>query len=244
MAGKRGDRQDGGDTRSIDRNALGIGIATGAYALSFGAISVASGLSVLQTQTLSLFMFTGASQFAFVGVIGAGGGAIIAIITAMLLGARNSLYALSLRPVLSPTRKAVPLTALLTIDETTAMSMRYNESKKASRRAFFATGISVYVFWNIGTAFGSLGASALSDPGILGLDAAIPAGFLALLWPRLTSGSSRENRKMWTLAIASAAVAVALIPFLRPGLPVLFSALVAVAASILWGKTSRPIVGS
>ena len=122
------------------------------------------------------------------------------------------------------------------------MALRYNESKKASRRAFFATGISVYVFWNIGTAFGSLGASALSDPGLLGLDAAIPAGFLALLWPRLNGGSRSENRKMWTLAIASAAVALVLIPFLRPGLPVLFSALVAVVASILWGKASRPIV--
>lgn len=244
MARIRGGHEEGGETRSIDRNALGIGIATGAYALSFGAISVASGLSVLQTQTLSLFMFTGASQFAFVGVIGAGGGAVIAIVTALLLGARNSLYALSLGPVLTPKRKTVPFTALLTIDESTAMALRYNDSKKASRRAFFATGISVYVFWNIGTAFGSLGASALSDPGILGLDAAIPAGFLALLWPRLTGGSTSENRKMWTLAIASAVVAIMLIPFLRPGLPVLFSALVAVAASIMWGKTSRPLAGS
>ena len=243
MGGKRDGRQTDGETRSIDRNALGIGIATGAYALSFGAISVASGLSVLQTQTLSLFMFTGASQFAFVGVIGAGGGAVIAIVTAMLLGARNSLYALSLGPVLTPKRKLIPVTALLTIDESTAMALRYDQSKKASRRAFFATGISVYVFWNIGTLFGSLGASALSEPGILGLDAAIPAGFLALLWPRLTGGSSSDNRKMWALAITSAAVAVVLIPFLRPGLPVLFSALVAVAAALLWGKTSRTIEG-
>ena len=232
------------ETRSIDTNALGIGIATGAYALSFGAISVASGLSIFQTQALSLIMFTGASQFAFVGVIGAGGGAVIAIVTALLLGARNSLYALSLGPILTPAKKHVPHTALLTIDESTAMALRYNESKKTSRRAFFATGLSVYVFWNIGTAFGSLGASALSDPGILGLDAAIPAGFLALLWPRLTGSSSSENRKMWSVALASAMVAIILIPFLRPGLPVLFSAFVAVLASIFWGKTSRPIAES
>ncbi len=243
MGWKRGGRPSGSNTHSIDTNALGIGIATGAYALSFGAISVASGLSVLQTQTLSLFMFTGASQFAFVGVVGAGGGAVIAVVTALLLGARNSLYALSLGPILTPRKKEIPYTALLTIDESTAMALRYNESKKASRRAFFATGISVYVFWNIGTALGSLGASALSDPGMLGLDAAIPAGFLALLWPRLTGGSSSENRKMWAVAVASAAVAMVLIPFLRPGLPVLFSALVAVAASLLWSKSAPPIAG-
>ena len=240
MGWMRNHRKSGGESQSIHTNALGIGIATGAYALSFGAISVASGLSVLQTQSLSLFMFTGASQFAFVGVIGAGGGAVIAVVTALLLGARNSLYALSLGPVLTPKKKEVPFTALLTIDESTAMALRYNASRKASRRAFFSTGLSVYVFWNIGTALGSLGASALSDPGVLGLDAAIPAGFLALLWPRLTAGSSSENRKMWTVAVASAALAMILIPFLRPGLPVLFSALVAVAASLLWSKTSTP----
>jgi len=241
MAWMRGGRQSGSATRSIDTNALGIGIATGAYALSFGAISVASGLSILQTQALSLFMFTGASQFAFVGVIGAGGGAAIAVVTALLLGARNSLYALSLGPILTPKKREIPFAALLTIDESTGMALRHNESKRASRRAFFATGLSVYVFWNIGTALGSFGASALSDPGIFGLDAAIPAGFLALLWPRLTGGSSSENRKMWTLAVASAGVAMVLIPFLRPGLPVLFSALVAVIASLLWGKNMHPL---
>ena len=168
----------------------------------------------------------------------------IAVVTALLLGARNSLYALSLGPVLTPKKKEVPFTALLTIDESTAMALRYNASRKASRRAFFATGLNVYVFWNIGTALGSLGASALSDPGVLGLDAAIPAGFLALLWPRLTAGSSSENRKMWTVAVASAGLATMLIPFLRPGLPVLFSALVAVAASLLWSKNSRPAGGN
>ena len=109
MGWMRNHRKSGGESQSIHTNALGIGIATGAYALSFGAISVASGLSVLQTQSLSLFMFTGASQFAFVGVIGAGGGAVIAVVTALLLGARNSLYALSLGPVLTPKKKEVPL---------------------------------------------------------------------------------------------------------------------------------------
>ncbi|MAF73966.1 MAG: branched-chain amino acid ABC transporter permease, partial [Micrococcales bacterium] len=82
--------------RPITVNAVGIGVATGAYGLSFGAISVASGLDVWQTQFLSLGMFTGASQFALVGILGTGGGALVAVVTALLLGARNSLYALSL----------------------------------------------------------------------------------------------------------------------------------------------------
>jgi len=222
--------------REIHLNALSIGLATGAYALSFGAISIASGLDFWQTQTLSLFMFTGASQFALVGVIGAGGGALVAVVTALLLGARNSLYSLSLSPVLALRKRQIPFAAQLTIDESTGMAMKYNGSRESSRRAFFATGISVYVLWNIGTALGSLGASQLSDPGMLGLDAAIPAGFLALLWPRLVGSSPSENRKMISVALISALVAFLLIPILRPGLPVLASALVAVGASLLWGK--------
>jgi predicted branched-subunit amino acid permease len=226
------------ERRHIHVNALSIGIATGAYGLSFGAISIASGLDFWQTQALSLFMFTGASQFALVGVIGAGGGAVVAVLTAVLLGARNSLYALSLSPRLKLKKFEVPFAAQLTIDESAGMATRYSDSTAATRRAFFATGLSVYVLWNIGTALGALGASALSDPGLLGLDAAIPAGFLALLWPRLTAGSTAENRRLWSVAAVSGLVALLLIPVLRPGLPVLASALVAVAASLLWGRKS------
>ena len=230
---------DGGDPhtpiapehhRRITRDALGIGLATGAYALSFGAISVASGLSAAQTQTLSLMMFTGASQFAFVGVLGAGGGAVAAVLTAWLLGARNGLYALSIAPVLSvrfPRRLAA---AQLTIDESTAMALAHPTPPAAARRAFWRTGLAVYVLWNIGTLLGALGASAIDDPSTLGLDAAIPAGFIALLWPRLV------GRTMWAVAVSGAVLALVLTPVLRPGLPVLAAGLVALLASWLIGR--------
>ena len=123
-----------GHGRRISRDAVGIAIATGAYALSFGAISVASGLNPAQTQTLSLLMFTGGSQFALVGVLGAGGGALAAVVTAWLLGGRNSLYALA-----------------------TAMALAHPEPPAAARRAFWHTGIAIFVLWNIGTLVGALG---------------------------------------------------------------------------------------
>ncbi len=216
--------------RRITSNAVGIGLATGAYALSFGAISVASGLNVWQTQTLSLLMFTGASQFALVGVLGAGGGAIAAILTAWLLGARNGLYALSLAPVLEVRGLRRLGAAQLTIDESTAMALAHPEPVAAARHAFWTTGLSVFVLWNIGTFAGSFGASLIDNPASLGLDAAIPAGFLALLWPRLV------DRTMWAVAAAGATVALVLTPLLRPGLPVLAAGLVALAASWLIGR--------
>jgi predicted branched-subunit amino acid permease len=218
--------------RRITSNAVGIGVATGAYGLSFGAISVASGLSVGQTQVLSLTMFTGASQFALVGVLGAGGGAIAAILTAWLLGARNGLYALSLAPLLRVRGLRRLAAAQLTIDESTAMTLAHPEPAAAARHAFWTTGLSVYVLWNLGTIIGAAGASAINDPATLGLDAAIPAGFIALLWPRLV------GRTMWAVATAGALVALMLTPVLRPGLPVLAAGLVALVASWLMGRRS------
>jgi len=202
--------------------------------LSFGAIAGASGLDVWQTQALSLGMFTGASQFALVGVLGAGGGALVAVLTALLLGARNSLYALSLRPFLASSASTpwwqLLLRAQITIDESTAMAIRYPEGSRQARHAFWATGIAIFVLWNLGTLIGALGAAALEDPRTLGLDAAVPAGFIALLWPRL------RDRSTIALALVSAAVAMALVPFLQPGLPVLSAALVALVAERLLAR--------
>ena len=207
----------------------------GAYAISFGAVSVAAGLNVLQAQALSALMFTGASQFAFVGVVAAGGGLVAAVVTAWLLGLRNGLYGLHLATVLSPPgRPSERLrgwrrmgAAQFTIDESTAMALAYEGDPAATRRAFWATGWSVFVLWNLGTLLGAVGAASLSDPKVLGLDAAIPAGFLALLWPRLV------DRSTWALAVASGVLALALAPVLRPGMPVLAGAGLAVAGA-LW----------
>ncbi len=228
------------DPAGINARALSIGIAVGAYAISFGAVSVAAGLDVLQTQALSVLMFTGASQFAFVGVVAAGGGLVAAVLTAWLLGLRNGLYGLHLATVLSPAGHPSRRlrgwrrwgAAQFTIDESTAMALAYEGDPAATRRAFWATGWSVFVLWNLGTLLGALGAASLSDPTVLGLDAAIPAGFLALLWPRLV------DRSAWALALASGVLALALAPVLRPGMPVLAGAGLAVAGA-LWLTRGR-----
>lgn len=183
-------------------------------------------------------MFTGASQFALVGVLGAGGGVLAAVLTALLLGARNSLYALSLRPYLDTAHSPwwrIAGRAQITIDESTAMAIRYTPGSREARHAFWATGLAIFVLWNLGTLVGALGAAALDDPRILGLDAAVPAGFIALLWPRL------RDRSSIALALVSAAVAVALVPFLRPGIPVLSAALIAVAAERFMNRRERAL---
>lgn len=214
------------DRRALVRDSLAVGVATGVYGLSFGAISVAAGLSLIQTCALSLVMFTGASQFAFVGVVAAGASPWSGALTALLLGTRNTLYGLTVAPRLrlAPARRAAAAHVL--IDESTAMSVT-RPTTEAARIGFFATGVSIFVLWNLATLAGALAGEALGDPRTYGLDAAVGGAFLALLWPRLTSGGTRA------VALCAAAVALCLVPFTAAGVPVLAAGAVALLAGLL-----------
>jgi len=210
------------DRRAIVGDAVALGLGTGVYALSFGALSVAAGLSVWQTQALSLIMFTGASQFALIAVVASGGSAAVAIATSTLIGTRNSFYGFAMAPVLRPRGLSRFLAAQATIDESTGMAARYEEDRDSARLAFWSTAAAIYVLWNLGTLIGALGAGLVDDPNAFGLDAAAPAAFLALVWPRLSTWPMR------TVAIVSLVAAVALAPFLA-AMPV-DSSIVACAA--------------
>jgi predicted branched-subunit amino acid permease len=208
--------------RAVVRDALAVGVATGAYGLSFGALAAGAGLSLAQTAALSLLMFTGASQFALVGILGAGGGAATAAGTAVLLGTRNAFYGMRLAGLLRARGIRRLLAAQLVIDESTAMAVAQEDSDLA-RLAFWATGAAVFLLWNLATLTGALGAAVLASPQDLGLDAAAPAAFLALLAPRLRGGEG------WAIALAAALGAVVLTPVLPAGMSVLAAALGAVA---------------
>ncbi len=208
------------------KESLGVGLATGVYGISFGALAITYGFSLFETQLLSLFMFTGASQFAFIGVIGAGGGALAAIAVAALLGSRNTLYALSLNQVLKAKGPKKLLAAQLTIDESTGMSVKYRDDEINTKKAFWFTGLSVFIFWNLATLLGAIGASFIDDPTTYGLDGAVAAAFLALVWPRLNNKTNKQ------VAIAGFIVALLLTPYLQPGIPVLLSASVAIIAGL------------
>jgi predicted branched-subunit amino acid permease len=213
---------------AVWRQAASIGIATGAYGLSFGALGVTSGLSLLQTCALSLLMFTGGSQFAFAGVIGAGGSGVAAVATAGLLGARNGFYGLQMAPLLRPSGWRRPLAAQVTIDESTAVGLAqlalHPGRLDLARLGFWTTAGSVFALWNLSTVGGALLGDALGDPRRFGLDAAAAAAFIALLWPRLSTAVPR-----W-VALGGAGTAAVLVPIAPAGVPVLAAALVGVAA--------------
>ena len=206
------------------RAAASVGVATGAYGLSFGALGTAAGLSVVQTCALSVLLFSGGSQFALVGVLGGGGNALSGSASAMLLGARNALYGARLSPLLRLRGVRRLAGAQLVIDESTAVALgSEDDGERAARLGFWATGLAVFVLWNLATLVGALAGEAIADPRVLGLDAAAPAAFLALLAPRL------RDRTAWLTAIVAAVVAVVVVPVVPVGVPVLIAALVPLA---------------
>ncbi|MFJ4841403.1 AzlC family ABC transporter permease [Streptomyces sp. NPDC088746] len=225
----------GADTEKPDgavvRDALGVGIAVGLSGFAFGVTSAGSGLSLLQTCALSLLVFTGASQFALVGAVAAGGNPYTAAAGAFFLGIRNAFYGLRLSQLLALPRFVRPLAAHWVIDETTAVTLP-QPTRRAARIGFTVTGLTLYVLWNLTTLGGALGAKALGDTAAWGLDAAGPAVFLALLAPMLKSTTERVTAGLAVLLV------LGLLPVLPAGAPVLVSALAAPVVLFLNGRGS------
>ena len=197
----------------VDRTALSVAFTVGLYGAAFGAAGVTAGFSIL--------LFSGASQFAVVGIMGAGGSAISAIATATLLGFRNALYGLQMAPILKVGGLKRVLAAQITIDESTAVAT-LQENDEDRKRGFYVTGIGVYIFWNLFTYLGALGASAIGDPSVWGLDAAVPAAFCGLIWPRL------KNKTQFLVSAIAIAWALLLTPIAPAGIPIITTVLLAV----------------
>jgi predicted branched-subunit amino acid permease len=214
---------------AVVRDALAVGVAVGLSGFAFGVTSAGSGLGLLQTCALSLLVFTGASQFALVGALAAGGSPFTAAAGAFFLGVRNAFYGLRLSQVLALPRPVRPFAAQWVIDETTAVTLA-QPNRRAARIGFTVTGLSLYLLWNLTTLLGALGAKAIGDTRAWGLDAAGPAVFLALLAPMLKTTTER--------AVAGLAVLLGLVllPVLPAGVPVLVAALAAPAALLTEGR--------
>lgn len=209
------------------RDSLSVSITVGAYGTAFGAAAVANGFSVLQTCLLSLLTFSGASQFAVIGVLGAGGSALSGIATASLLGIRNGVYGVIMAPRLKVKGFKRVIAAQITIDESTAVALGQEvRGEKAMRQGFWLTGFGVFLFWNLFTLAGALGAQAMGDIRAWGLDSAVPAAFLGLVWPRLKTNRDR------VLAVGCMVFALAMTPILPAGLPIIATAFIAIVVGL------------
>jgi len=205
-------------TSTHRRDSVVLGAAVGLVGITFGVLASTAGLSFAKAMAMSLLVFTGASQFAAVGVISSGGSPISAVGGALLLAARNSLYGMRLSERLAKHGwKRIP-GAHWVIDETTAMSIAQDD-EVAATEAFWWTGAALYVFWNLGTAVGLLVGDVIGDPNVWGLDAAFPASFVALLGPHLSTAPGR------VAGFVGAAIAIVAVPFTPAGAPILLAVL-------------------
>lgn len=196
-----------------------LGAAVGLVAITFGVLASTAGLSLAKAMALSLLVFTGASQFAAVGVIGSGGSPVSAVGGALLLAARNSLYGMRLSGRLAPSGWRRLVGAHFVIDETTAMSIAHDDDEHTATEAFWWTGIALFTFWNLGTAAGVLIGDAIGDPNVYGLDAAFPASFVALVGPHIATAPGRAA------GLIGAAIAIVVVPFTPAGAPILLATL-------------------
>ena len=218
---------------SYRRNGFFLAAACGLIGVTYGVFADTSGLSLLQASTLSLLTFTGASQFAVVSVIDGGGNPAAAVGSALLLSVRNAFYG----PVVASSvdrgliRKAIA--AHFVIDETVAMSS-IQKNRSDSKKAFWFTGVWLFIFWNAGTVAGVLLGGFLEDPGAWGLDAAFPAAFVVLILPHV------GNRPGQVTALIGGTISLICIPLTPVGLPILLAAL-AIGPGLLVssGKESR-----
>ncbi|MBB1510732.1 AzlC family ABC transporter permease [Tessaracoccus sp. MC1756] len=208
------------------KRGLSVGLATGLYGISFGALAVVAGLSVWQACALSLLMFTGGSQFAFIGVLGGGGSLGAATAAASLVGVRNAVYGVTANAMLRPHGWRKLAAAQVTIDESIAVASG-TEDCDEEQRGFWAAGLGVFVLWNVLTLLGALAGNALGDPKVWGLDGAAVAAFLGLLWPRL------KGRDPIVIAVLAAVVTVTVAPVVPGGIPIILAAVVAIVVTVL-----------
>ena len=208
------------------REGLLLAVAVGVVAVTFGVLADAAGLSLLKVIAMSALVFTGASQFAAVSVIGSGGSGAAAVASAMLLAARNSLYGPVVGRFLPKQPLGRAIGAHLVIDETTAMASIQPDDETAAD-AFWWTGIWLWSLWNVGSVLGVLLGSVIGDPQTWGLDAAFPAAFVALLAPHVATSPGR------VAAFLGAAFALATVPLAPAGVPLLVAALAVGPAALV-----------
>ena len=210
---------------SVKRDSLSVGLAVGAAGAAFGAVAVAGHFTVAQACVLSLVLFSGASQFSLVAVMSSGGSALSAIVTGAFLGGRNGLYGVRMAQILKLKGAKRALAAQITIDESTGVAIAQG-TLADQKTAFWYTGFGVFIFWNLFTLIGALGAKAIGDTSAWGLDVASPAIFCAVLFPRL------KERKMLIAGVLAFVWALSITEFVPAGVPIITT--VFIAAIIGW----------
>jgi 4-azaleucine resistance transporter AzlC len=193
-----------------------IAVAAVTFGASFGVLARSVGIDAVAATVMSATTFAGSAQFAVASILGTSGGIAAAVLAATLLNARYAPISVSVAPLFEGGKLRRLLEAQLIVDESWAVSRRADG--RFDRRLLIGAGLVLYISWVTGTALGSIGGEALGDPADLGLDAAFPALFLALLVPQV------RTRRALAAALLGGTVALVLLPFTPAGVPIVAAA--------------------
>jgi 4-azaleucine resistance transporter AzlC len=199
------------------RAALPLAVAPVLFSAAFGLLAEDAGLSRVQAVVMSALTFAGSAQFAAASILDEGGGAVAAIVAALLLNARYVALSLAVASIFPGSRRRRFLESQLIVDESWALAGR---SGRFDYAVLVGAGLLLYVLWVAGTAVGSLVGNVV-DPTAIGLDAAFPALFLALLVPYLRTPQARAT------AVVAAVITLVLLPITPPGVPIVAASLAA-----------------
>ncbi|MCA1687202.1 MAG: AzlC family ABC transporter permease [Actinobacteria bacterium] len=210
---KRGERRTGDGYRAGAWAGFPFAVATLVLGISFGVLARSLGWGIVAPIVFSVIAFSGSAQFAVAAVLGAGGGAVAAIVAAVLLNARFGPMGVAIAPYLKggPFRRALEGQAV--VDASWALASR--GEGRFDREFMIGATIPQGAAWILGTAIGALGGNFIGNPEQLGLDVIFPAFFLVLLAEELRNG------RAVAVALIAAALALALVPFTPPGVPVI-----------------------
>ena len=212
---------------AIRRQALSISVAVSPFGVAFGVACAQAGLGVGEAMGFSILVFTGSAQFAAVSVLDDGGAAAAAIAAAVVISLRLLVYGTALAPALDGPRWWRALVSQLMIDESMAIGAA-ESTPRLQRAGYLWGGCAVFVLWNLATAIGVVAVSSAGDlVETLGIDATIPAAFLALLWPRLADPVQR------VVALVGAVIAIVLVPIAPAGVPILGASAAVLAARLV-----------
>ena len=183
------------------------------FGISFGVLAEAAGMGVLAPVVMSATTFAGSAQFAAASILDDGGGALAAVVAAILLNARYAPMSIAVAPLFGGSRVRRLLSAQLIVDESWALSAR--GPGRFDPAVLFGVGLLFYPLWVGGTALGALAGDVVGDPERLGLDAAFPALFLALLVPQV------RDRRALAVALIAGVTALVLVPITPAGVPII-----------------------
>lgn len=218
---------------ALARDIALVCLADAVVAVSFGAVSVGTGLPAWLPSLLSLAVFAGASQFLLVGILASGGGLLAAVAAGLLVNARHVPFGFAVADTLRGGLARRLVGTHLMVDESVAFALAQRDPRRRTV-AYWTCGLGLFVSFNVATLAGVLAGRALGDTDAWGLDAAFPAVLLALVLPALRDRGTRR------VALLGAGIALATSAFLPPGLPVLLSLLALPATAAVARRPGGP----